>query len=123
MVAKDFLNYVLRDDATVHGGVSFHGQTLGDFIAETDLTEDSDMNTVNFALIECGIMPVPFDGMVDAFSVEGLDCFSDEPTVLYYMSMEAAVMMAGVLVEWGSEVTVTDMVNGRVVYEGGKEKN
>lgn len=122
MVAKDFLTYVLRDDATPYGGVSFHGQTLGDFIDEIDsLSEDSDMDAVNSALIECGIMPVPFDGMLHAFRVEGRHGLSAEPVVLYYMFIDAATMMAKTLVRFGSEATVTDMMDDSVVFEGDKD--
>ena len=122
MVAKDFLTYVLRDDATPYGGVSFHGETLGDFIGETDyLSEDSDMDTVNSALIECGIMPVPFYGMLHAFRVEGRHGLSEEPVVLYYMFIDPATLMARTLVRFGSEATVTDMLDDSVVFEGDKD--
>lgn len=122
MVAKDFLTYVLRDDATPYGGVSFHGETLGDFLAETDFDENSDMDAVNSALIECGIMPVPFDGMMHAFRVEGRDgMMGDGTIVMYYMVSEAAVKMAETLVALGSEATVTDTLADRGIFSS--EKN
>jgi len=65
----DVLDYVLEDDSSVeHGGVSFVGETVSDFL-EFDASEDTDTNyegmklndgleKLNEELKSCGILPV-----------------------------------------------------------------
>lgn len=38
---KNILNTPLLDDDTKHGGISFHGETVADFIAETNIKSKS----------------------------------------------------------------------------------
>ena len=58
MEVKDFLDYKLKDDNTEFGGISYIGETLGDFIAEVGI---SDIDDVNKALKVCGIEPIKFE--------------------------------------------------------------
>ena len=58
--AKDYLQVVLEDDSTPYGGISFVGETLGDFLTEVDFPINTDIVKVNDALVECGIKPVFF---------------------------------------------------------------
>ena len=55
MKVKDFLDYRLKDDNTEFGGISYLGETFGDFIAEVGL---STIDDINIALKECGIEPI-----------------------------------------------------------------
>lgn len=55
MEVKDFLDYELKDDNTEFGGISYIGETLGDFIAEVEI---SDIDDINIILKECGIEPI-----------------------------------------------------------------
>ena len=55
MGVKDFLDYELKDDNTEFGGISYIGETLGDFIAEVEI---SDIDDINIILKECGIEPI-----------------------------------------------------------------
>ena len=55
MEVKDFLDYKLKDDNTEFGGISYIGETLGDFIAEVGI---SNIDDINKALKECGIEPI-----------------------------------------------------------------
>lgn len=53
------LNLKLIDDDTETGGVSFHGETLLDFLQDYERSIDSYTDKeVNEALIECGILPL-----------------------------------------------------------------
>jgi len=58
--AKDFLDYELQDGEGEYGGISFVGETLGDFIAEVEMNENIAMRYVNAALKSCGIEPIPY---------------------------------------------------------------
>ena len=55
MEVKDFLDYKLKDDNTEFGGISYIGETLGDFVAEVGI---SNIDDINKALKECGIEPI-----------------------------------------------------------------
>ena len=55
MKVKDFLDYELKDDNTEFGGISYIGETLGDFIAEVEVSNIDDINKI---LKECGIEPI-----------------------------------------------------------------
>lgn len=52
------LNIVLKDDATLYGGVAYAGETLIDFINDLEASERQSLDDVNVALIECGILPI-----------------------------------------------------------------
>lgn len=53
--ARDFQDYLLKDDATETGGIAFTGETLYDFLCDVGLDLDAPMDVVNDALEECGI--------------------------------------------------------------------
>lgn len=56
---KKFENYVLEDDKYSTGGVSFVGETLGNFCAEAEIDlEKISLEELNNELISCGIKPV-----------------------------------------------------------------
>lgn len=61
MKIKDFLDYKLKDDNTEFGGISYIGETLGDFIAEVEISDIDDIDNVNKALKVCGIEPIKFE--------------------------------------------------------------
>lgn len=54
---EEILNIVLKDDNSGQGGVSFIGETLGDFLKSVDCFDGNiyDVETLNAALNECGI--------------------------------------------------------------------
>lgn len=54
---RNILNMQLLDDNTKHGGVSFHGETVADFIAETNIKPKS-IEKLNKELKTCGIKPI-----------------------------------------------------------------
>lgn len=56
----EFLTYVLEDDTTEFGGISYSGQTLNDFLSEVGMSPDVPMNEINESLIECGIKPIKY---------------------------------------------------------------
>ena len=56
-----YLNVVLEDDNTPFGGVSFHGQTLGEFLEEVGAERETNMDKVNEILKTCGISPIKLD--------------------------------------------------------------
>jgi hypothetical protein len=58
--AKDFLDYELQDGEGEFGGISYVGETLDNFIAEVELSENTAMRYVNAALKRCGIEPIPY---------------------------------------------------------------
>lgn len=55
MEYKKYLNCELTDDNTESGGVSFDGETLGDFLESLPEIKDYNMEEINKALVECGI--------------------------------------------------------------------
>ena len=55
---KDVLNVVLQDDDTEYGGVSFSGETVGDFISDAGLTQEQPIEELNSVLKECGIKEI-----------------------------------------------------------------
>ena len=55
MEIKDLLDYELKDDNTEFGGISYIGETLGDFISEVEVSNIDDINKI---LKECGIEPI-----------------------------------------------------------------
>lgn len=57
-----YLNVKLEDDFTSpFGGVSFDGQTLGDFLEEVGAERETNMDKVNDMLKTCGISPIKLD--------------------------------------------------------------
>lgn len=58
MRIKYVLNMELHDDNTDFGGVSFLGETVEDFIAETGFTKWDSVEELNKVLIQCGIKPI-----------------------------------------------------------------
>jgi len=56
----EFLTYVLEDDTTAVGGISFDGETLNDFLSSVGMSPDAPMNEINESLIECGIKPIKY---------------------------------------------------------------
>ena len=57
---ENHYNDVLMEDATGEGGIDFLGETLKNFIDDTD-EKFSSLDEVNRELIECGIMPIGRD--------------------------------------------------------------
>ena len=55
---RDFLDYELEDDDTETGGISFNGETVRDFIADTGIKDTDSIDTLNKALTTCGIRPI-----------------------------------------------------------------
>lgn len=73
MTWKEALQTELMDDATKNGGISYQGEKLDNFLMESGMMsekkimalKDSDEEisisrqmAINFALVECGILPV-----------------------------------------------------------------
>lgn len=63
VLGSDWRNILLEDDWSSFGGISYVGETLGEFLDET--FEDPDriiktqpLNFINKSLVECGIMPI-----------------------------------------------------------------
>ena len=56
----EYLTYVLEDDTTAVGGISFDGETLNDFLSSVGMSPDAPMNEINESLIECGIKPIKY---------------------------------------------------------------
>ena len=72
---KDYLNYELQDDDTETGGISFNGETVEDFIGDTDIDQEEDIDVLNKALVSCGIKPI----VVESYTEEdGLGMIADE---------------------------------------------
>ena len=51
-------DYVLEDDDTPVGGVSYVGETLRDFMISVGLDENSSLEKINKTLTRCGIKPI-----------------------------------------------------------------
>ena len=73
MTWKEALQTELMDDATKNGGISYQGEKLDNFLMESGMMsekkimalKDSDEEisisrqmAINFALVECGVLPV-----------------------------------------------------------------
>lgn len=52
------LNTELKDDNTQTGGKNYEDETLLEFLEETNMSPDSKLGTINYALIDCGILPI-----------------------------------------------------------------
>lgn len=59
-----YLDTVLEDDGSDTGGTAFHGETLGDFLLGSDLSDldVKSMDDVNRILLENGIKPIDHMG-------------------------------------------------------------
>lgn len=55
---QDVWDEKLIDDENPYGGISFAGETVGDFCEETGLTPETKIRVLNRELRECGICPV-----------------------------------------------------------------
>ena len=60
MLIKYVLNQKLEDGSSLFGGVSYHGETVADFINDEDvsLNENDDISKLNEILVECGIKEI-----------------------------------------------------------------
>lgn len=54
------LDYVLEDDYTETGGIAFMGETVRDFIEDSD-PEKMSLEELNRDLVACGIKPMMKD--------------------------------------------------------------
>lgn len=56
----EVMDIELEDDITQHGGISFEGETVRHFVEEINEDEPivHDLETLNVALEECGILPI-----------------------------------------------------------------
>ena len=52
------LNTELEDDDTPTGGISFYGETVSDFLKDTDLPCSISVSELNKHLVACGIRPI-----------------------------------------------------------------
>lgn len=52
---EKYMHLILEDDETPHGGVSFAGETLRDFIAEAGLSGETSLAFLHDSLVRCGI--------------------------------------------------------------------
>ncbi|MGF7010579.1 hypothetical protein M2146_001103 [Lachnospiraceae bacterium PF1-22] len=72
-IPDETLALLLEDDDTEFGGISRVGETLEDFIAESEtLNYFSSLAEVNSALIECGIRPICVDKFCENEIVKGI---------------------------------------------------
>ena len=58
METRHLLDIVLTDDNTLLGGTSHSGETLQEFLEETNINVNTPLDKVNAALKECGIGPI-----------------------------------------------------------------
>lgn len=58
---RDVLSIQLKDDYSENGGISHIGETVGDFIAYTNLKLDDSIAALNRELKLCGICPIGFE--------------------------------------------------------------
>lgn len=49
----------LRDDETPYGGISYDGETLDNFMAETEISPNDSIGKLQKGLKDCGIMQIP----------------------------------------------------------------
>lgn len=55
---KNYLHIELTDDNTTKGGISFVGETVKDFLQDTDLKSSDSLEKLNKELVACGIEPI-----------------------------------------------------------------
>lgn len=67
------LNILLKDDATLYGGVAYAGETLIDFMNDLEASERQSLDNVNVALIECGILPINKNNYPDIKNLKYLE--------------------------------------------------
>lgn len=58
---KDVWNVELTDDENPYGGISYAGETVGEFCKEAGLSPETKIRVLNRTLKTCGICPVPAD--------------------------------------------------------------
>lgn len=58
METRHLLDIVLTDDNTLLGGTSHSGETLQEFLEDTNINVNTPLDKVNIALKECGIAPI-----------------------------------------------------------------
>ena len=61
LTIRDVLSIQLKDDYSENGGISHIGETVGDFIAYTNLKLDDSIVDLNRELKLCGICPIGFE--------------------------------------------------------------
>ena len=66
-------NQRLVDDYTMTGGTAHSDERLWGFMMETGLSPDSDINEINKALKECGIMPVKELEVLPVDNIKNMD--------------------------------------------------
>ncbi len=66
-------NQRLVDDYTMTGGTAHSDERLWEFMMETGLSPDSDINEINKALKECGIMPVKELEVLPVDNIKNMD--------------------------------------------------
>lgn len=66
-------NQPLIDDYTMTGGTAHSDERLWEFMMETGLSPDSDINEINKALKECGIMPVKELEVLPVDNIKNMD--------------------------------------------------
>lgn len=59
---KEWEDIVLFDDSTGYGGISYDGETLGNFVSECEISEDISVRELNEKLKNCGIKPLKLGG-------------------------------------------------------------
>ena len=119
MIALDFINVQLRDNQSAFGGTESSTETLGEFIDSIGVSPDTDMESVNIDLVECGIEPIRYRGMVNCrYAVrfpDDHDCSVEEQcNQLYFSNWQDAFASLDKLVEkYGiEELYIEDIKNG-----------
>lgn len=57
----DILSIQLKDDHSTTGGIAYIGETVGDFIRDTNLKLDDSISALNRELKLCGVCPIVFE--------------------------------------------------------------
>lgn len=57
----DILSIQLKDDHSANGGIAYIGETVGDFIRDTNLKLDDSISALNRELKLCGVCPIVFE--------------------------------------------------------------
>jgi hypothetical protein len=61
MRIREIWDMVLQDDGTPYGGVSFAGETVGDFAESVGLDGTASIAALDYWLIKSGIKPISLD--------------------------------------------------------------
>ena len=120
----------LRDNQSAFGGTESSTETLGEFIESIGVSPDTDMESVNLDLAECGIEPIRYKGMVNCrYAVRFPDdheCSVEEySNQLYFNDWRDAFASLDKLSEkYGMEgLYVEDIKNGITIQNAVLEKN